>query len=502
MLRWASYRPLIRCRFPGPQLPAQATSRPVSCASAPAANAPASSCRTCTQSMPSWRRIASTTGLRLSPTTPYMRRTPAASRISTNWSATVRLAMTTSTVRQPLVGLGAARMTRKVGACPRGQGRAPAIEHYASRQTAPTHRCSPHRTHPVGSERDILAFGRSDPRNQQGERDHEVDPAGWDPHDDPGQPLIGERVQVPGAPEVMRRRGLAATARGRSVTVAAPGAGEVEAEREAREPDHKTDCGADDRGCRTVGAGASCSDDDGGADQCGDRVQPLAEHDGDLADKDVAEDAAADARDRAEDDGGCGGEAVVECGTRTSDAEEREAGRVQYVDWPSNPAEERRSKDGDDTGAAGDGKVAPVTDGGGRDADQQVAGDAAGEADNDGEHDDAKKVEPCAHACHAAAEPERERPREVEDQQQHRFLLGVHQQGRQPFRSEHAIALVERDLQRVEPSPLVPHRPLGPPAGLRSADADAEHGHRAAVESLYREGDRLIATTLRQDVQE
>jgi ribonucleotide monophosphatase NagD (HAD superfamily) len=37
--------------------------------------------------------------------------------------------------------------------------------------------------------------------------------------------------------------------------------------------------------------------------------------------------AAADARDRAEDDGGCGGEAVVECGTRTSDAEERESGR-------------------------------------------------------------------------------------------------------------------------------------------------------------------------------
>jgi hypothetical protein len=64
------------------------------------------------------------------------------------------------------------------------------------------------------------------------------------------------------------------------------------------------------------------------------------------------------------------------------------------------------------------------------------------------------------------------------------------------------LLLVERDLQRVEPSPLVPRRPLRPPAGLRSADADAEHGHRAAVESLYREGDRLIATTLRQDVQE
>ena len=46
-----------------------------------------------------------------------------------------------------------------------------------------------------------------------------------------------------------------------------------------------------------MGAGASCSDDDRGADQCGDRVKPLSEHDRDLAD----EDAATDARDRAED---------------------------------------------------------------------------------------------------------------------------------------------------------------------------------------------------------
>ena len=69
-VRCASYRPWIRWVFPGPQLPAQTARRPVSCASAAAANAPASSLRTCTQSMPSARRIASTTGLRLSPTTP------------------------------------------------------------------------------------------------------------------------------------------------------------------------------------------------------------------------------------------------------------------------------------------------------------------------------------------------------------------------------------------------------------------------------------------------
>jgi hypothetical protein len=44
-----------------------------------------------------------------------------------------------------------------------------------------------------------------------------------------------------------------------------------------------------------MGAGGGCPDDDRGADQRGDRVKPLLEHDGDLADEDVAEDAAADA---------------------------------------------------------------------------------------------------------------------------------------------------------------------------------------------------------------
>ena len=72
--RCASYRPLMRCRLPGPHEPAQTASRPVSCASAPAAKAAASSWRTCTQSMPpspaAVRRTASTTGLRLSPTIP------------------------------------------------------------------------------------------------------------------------------------------------------------------------------------------------------------------------------------------------------------------------------------------------------------------------------------------------------------------------------------------------------------------------------------------------
>ena len=49
--RWQSNRPLMRCRLPGPQLPAQTASSPVRCASAPAAKAATSSWRTCSHSI-------------------------------------------------------------------------------------------------------------------------------------------------------------------------------------------------------------------------------------------------------------------------------------------------------------------------------------------------------------------------------------------------------------------------------------------------------------------
>ena len=56
--------------LPGPQLPAQTASRPVSCASAEAAKAAASSLCTWIQSISPLRRIASLKELRLSPTIP------------------------------------------------------------------------------------------------------------------------------------------------------------------------------------------------------------------------------------------------------------------------------------------------------------------------------------------------------------------------------------------------------------------------------------------------
>src|SRR5262249_20741597 len=78
----------MRCRLPGPQLPAQTARRPVVAASAPAANAATSSCRTCIHAMRSSRRRLSLKPLRLSPVTPQMRVTPALARVVGGRSAT------------------------------------------------------------------------------------------------------------------------------------------------------------------------------------------------------------------------------------------------------------------------------------------------------------------------------------------------------------------------------------------------------------------------------
>lgn len=51
MLRCASYSPLTKCRLPGPQLPAHTANPPVNAASIAAANAAASSWRTCSHAM-------------------------------------------------------------------------------------------------------------------------------------------------------------------------------------------------------------------------------------------------------------------------------------------------------------------------------------------------------------------------------------------------------------------------------------------------------------------
>ncbi len=90
-LFFASYRPLSRWMAPGPTVPMQTPSRPVSCAWALAANAPASSWRTPTHSTRSSRRIASVTGFSASPTTPHTWVTPWSASAVIRRSATVVL---------------------------------------------------------------------------------------------------------------------------------------------------------------------------------------------------------------------------------------------------------------------------------------------------------------------------------------------------------------------------------------------------------------------------
>src|ERR1700754_3586563 len=81
--RVASKRPLMRRRFPRPQLAAHTASRPVISASPAAANAAASSWRTCSHATSPSRRTASVNPLNESPGSPYTRRTPEAFRVAT-----------------------------------------------------------------------------------------------------------------------------------------------------------------------------------------------------------------------------------------------------------------------------------------------------------------------------------------------------------------------------------------------------------------------------------
>ena len=78
----------------------------------------------------------------------------------------------------------------------------------------------------------------------------------------------------------------------------------------------------------------------------------------------------------------------------------------------------RAGDEADESGRCGRGEVAPVAERGRGDADHEIADDPAGERDGEGEHDDAEEIEPGADTGQAAGEPEDERPREVQDEDQ------------------------------------------------------------------------------------
>jgi hypothetical protein len=85
--------PFIRCRLPGPQLPAHTANDPVRCASAPAAKAPLLHGVPKPKRSPYWYEMQSVMPLRESLATPKTRFTPAAISVSTNNSPTVFLAI-------------------------------------------------------------------------------------------------------------------------------------------------------------------------------------------------------------------------------------------------------------------------------------------------------------------------------------------------------------------------------------------------------------------------
>ena len=77
---------MIKCKLPGPELPAQTVSFPVKEASAPAAKAAVSSCLTCSKAILPLRRKLSFTEFKLSPVIPYMRSIPALAKTSISTS--------------------------------------------------------------------------------------------------------------------------------------------------------------------------------------------------------------------------------------------------------------------------------------------------------------------------------------------------------------------------------------------------------------------------------
>lgn len=82
-LRWQSNSPLIRCKFPGPHDPAHTAKRSLAATSAPAANAAASSCRTCMKRMRPSLVSSAWSALRLSPVKPHIRPTPYSASVCT-----------------------------------------------------------------------------------------------------------------------------------------------------------------------------------------------------------------------------------------------------------------------------------------------------------------------------------------------------------------------------------------------------------------------------------
>ena len=144
------------------------------------------------------------------------------------------------------------------------------------------------------------------------------------------------------------------------------------------------------------------------------------QHGRDDVDEDVADDAATDRGDRAEEDRRQRAQAVIEGLGRADHAEQSEAGGVQRVaDRGREPVHRAVEQEHQSPAAEGDDRVGDRPEGGGRHvADQDVADHPPAEGGGEGDDHQAEHIESGVDAGVCATDGEHRRRREVEECQQ------------------------------------------------------------------------------------
>lgn len=112
---------------------------------------------------------------------------------------------------------------------------------------------------------------------------------------------------------------------------------------------------------------------------------------------------------------------MVQRRARTRDTEQGEAGGVKDEDGTLKLREQGMSDEGYRPRTHRRDEEALVAKRLWGDAEEKIASDSPGESDYDCEHYYAENVEPGSNPSQSAAEPENERPRQIEDEQEGRI---------------------------------------------------------------------------------
>ena len=154
---------------------------------------------------------------------------------------------------------------------------------------------------------------------------------------------------------------------------------------------------------------------DDGSGEGGQGIELIAQHGGHLGNQDVAHDAAADAGEDSHHHRAHGADAGMHGLVGADDGEQGEADGVGDLHGVAQAFDLFVAEEGEQAGGGGECEVAPVQDGDGGDAEDDVAGHAAGGGGGEGEDEDAEQVEAVAHGDEAAADGEGEGADEVEE---------------------------------------------------------------------------------------